>query len=109
MSAYLIATVRRVQDRKGLEEYWSRVGPTFEGTGAKPLAVYTQFKMMEGDGPVEGVVLVEFPNVETAQQWYSGPGYQIAKRYREGAADIELILVEGGAVTDPRQRMPQIS
>lgn len=108
MPAYLIATVRHVRDRKGLEEYWSRVGPTFEGTSAKPMAVYTQFRKLEGVGPVEGLVLVEFPDMKTAQQWYDSAGYQMAKSYREPAADIELLLVEGGAVTDPKLRMPQI-
>lgn len=109
MSAYLIATVRRVHDRKGLEAYWARVGPTFDGTGAKPLAVYTSFQMIEGDGPVQGIVLVEFRDAKTAQEWYDSSGYQMVKRYREGAADIELILVEGGAVTDPALRMPHIT
>ncbi len=108
MTAYLMAFVRRVHDRKGLETYWSKVGPTFEGTGAKPLSVYTPFELVEGDRPVEGVVLVEFPDVEAARSWYFGEAYQAVKALRDGAADIEIVIAEGGAVTAPELRMPHI-
>ena len=67
MSAYAIAYIRRVHDRKALEAYWATVGPTFAGTGAKPISVYAPFQHVECEGPVEGVVLVEFPNAEAAQ------------------------------------------
>jgi uncharacterized protein (DUF1330 family) len=108
MAAYVFATVRHVTNRQGLEDYWRHVGPTFAGTGAKPLAAYTPFTMLEGTGPVEGVVAIEFPDMQSARQWYESVGYQAAKKYREGAADIELILVEGGAVSAPELRMPHI-
>jgi uncharacterized protein (DUF1330 family) len=106
MPAYLIATVRSVKDRRGMEEYWSRAGATFEGSGAKPLAVYTPFTLLEGKGPVEGIVTIEFPDMEAARRWYGSATYQAVKQYREGAADIEVILVEGGVVAAPDQRMP---
>jgi uncharacterized protein (DUF1330 family) len=99
MPAYVIATIKSVNDRRNLEEYWSRAGETlFEGTGAKPLAIYTPFKLLEGKGPVEGVALIEFPDMESASRWYESAAYQALKQYRVGAADVEVILVDGGAV-----------
>jgi uncharacterized protein (DUF1330 family) len=47
--------------------------------------------------------------METAEGWYSSPGYQAAKEYREGAADIDLIFIEGGVVREPERRMPRLS
>ena len=38
MPAYVLATVKSVKDRRGMEEYWSRAGATFAGSGAKHLA-----------------------------------------------------------------------
>ena len=83
MPAYVIATIKSVNDRRGLEEYWSRAGGTlragltlFEGTGAKPLAIHTSFKLLEGNGPVEGVALLEFPDMESASLWYESAAYQ---------------------------------
>jgi uncharacterized protein (DUF1330 family) len=105
MPAYVIATTKGVNDRRGLEEYWSRAGVTFEGTGAKRLAIYTPFKLLEGKGPIEGVTLIEFPDMESASRWYESAAYQAVKQYRVGAADIELILVDGGAVA-AEDRMP---
>jgi uncharacterized protein (DUF1330 family) len=108
MTAYVMAFVRRVHDRKGLEAYWAHVAPTFEGTGAKPISVYTPFQLAEGEGPVESAVLVEFPHIEAARAWYFGDAYQAVKAYRDGAADIDLVIAEGGVVSDPALRMPQI-
>ncbi len=107
MPAYLFATVRNVKNRRGMEEYWSRAKATFEGFEAKHLASYTRFKLLEGKGPVEGTVGIEFPDMEAARRWYESPAYQAVKQYREGAADIEVILVDGGVVADPEQRMPR--
>ena len=73
MPAYLFATVKGVKDRRGMEEYWSRAGVSFEGSGAKHLAVYTPFKLLEGNGPVEGIVAIEFPDMEAARRWYESP------------------------------------
>ena len=108
MPAYLLAIVRSVKDRRSMEEYWSRAAATFEGSGAKPIAVYTSFRLLEGNGPVEGVVAIEFPDMEAASRWYHSAGHQAAKRYRDGAANIEVILVDGGVVSAPELRMPYI-
>ena len=105
MPAYLIAICRNVRERQGLEDYWANVGPTFEGVGTKPLAVYTPFEVLESTGPVEGVVLIEFPSMEAAKRWYERPAYQAVKRHRQSAAEFELILVDGGR-TPPSDRMP---
>ena len=73
MPAYLLATVESVKDRRRLEEYWSRVGATFEGYGAKHLAAYTPFKLLEGKGPIEGIAVIDFPDMEAARRWYESP------------------------------------
>jgi uncharacterized protein (DUF1330 family) len=105
MPAYLISICRSVSDRRGLEAYWANVAPSFEGVGTQPLAVYTPFEVLEpAAGPVEGVVLIEFPSMEAARRWYTSAEYQEAKRHRQGAAEFELILVDGGW-TPPAERM----
>jgi uncharacterized protein (DUF1330 family) len=105
MPAYLIAICRNVTDRKRLEDYWANVGPTFEGFGIKPLASYTPFEVLEPGGPVEGVVLIEFPSMETAKRWYTSAAYQEVKKQRQAGAEFEFILVDGGR-TPPAARMP---
>lgn len=106
MPAYLISLCRHVTDRKRLEDYWANVAPAFKGFDAKPLVAYAPFEVLEGDGSVRGVVLFEFPSMEEARNWYTSAAYREVKKRREGAANFDLILVEGGFVP-AAERMPE--
>lgn len=108
MPAYLIAICRGVSDRTRLEQYWAHARPTFEGFDAKLLAVYTQFRRLETRDPVEGVVMIEFPSMEVATRWYESPAYQEVRKYRIGAAEFEIVLVEAGLV-EAKNRMPHLT
>ena len=107
MPAYFIVLCRAVHDRGTLEEYWSAVPPTFQGFGAKHLAIYTPLTLLENLGhPLEGAVLIEFPDLATAKAWYESPAYQEVMKIRLDAADAEIFLIDGG-VTPSKERMPQ--
>ena len=93
MSAYVIALNRSVRDLQKLEAYWKESGPTLAGRGAKALSVYTPFTTLESIGPVEGIVLIEFPDMAAAKDWYESPAYQVAKQLREDAAEGEFLLL----------------
>lgn len=107
MPAYMIALNRGVHDRQKLEDYWKAAGPTFEGRGAKFLFVYTPLTPLESVGSLEGVVLIEFPDVAAAKAWYESPAYQKAKQDRDGAADAEFFIIDGGVVP-LEDRLPHI-
>jgi uncharacterized protein (DUF1330 family) len=79
--------------------YWKAAGPTFEGRGARFLSIYTQLAPLELTGSLEGVLLIEF--------WYESPAYQEAKRHRDGAADTEFSIIDGGLVP-LEERLPHI-
>jgi uncharacterized protein (DUF1330 family) len=107
MPAYMIALNRCVHDRQKLEAYWKAARPTFEGRGAKFLSSYTPLAPLELRGSLEGVVLIEFPDVAAAKAWYESPAYQEAIQLRDGAADAELFIVDGGFVP-LEDRLPHI-
>ena len=107
MPAYLISLCRYVTDRKRLEDYWAHVAPAFRGVIAKPLVAYTPFEILEGGG-VQGVVLFEFSSMEEARRWYNSAAYQDVKKLRDGAADFDLIIVDGGVVSASAERMPGV-
>src|SRR6201996_7179314 len=98
MPAYMIALNRNVHDREKLESYWRAAASTFEGRGAKFLSVYTPLAPLELMGSLEGVVLIEFPDVAAAKAWYESPDYQAARQHRLGAADTEFFIIDGGLV-----------
>jgi uncharacterized protein (DUF1330 family) len=107
MPAYMIALNRSVHDRRKLEDYWRAAGPTFEGRGAKFLSIYTPVEALELMGSIEGIVLIEFPDVAAAKAWYESPEYQQAKQHRDGAADTEFFIIDGGLVP-LTERLPHI-
>src|SRR5262245_24908438 len=107
MPAYMIALNTAVHDRQKLEEYWKASPATFKGFGSKALAVYTPLTRLEGTWPLEGVVVIEFPDVATAKRWYESPAYQELSRLRLSAADGEFFIVDGGVVP-AKDRLPHI-
>ncbi len=50
---------------------------------------------LEGPAARGRVVVVEFPTFERAQQFYNSPEYTAARALRAGAAEAQMILVEG--------------
>ena len=65
----------------------------------KVLAVYGAQEGLEGNPP-EGVVILEFPDRETAKEWYNGP-YGEAAKHRRAAADYRGVIVDGWDGTVP--------
>jgi hypothetical protein len=49
MPAYFVYICQEVIDRKELETYWAKIGPTLEGYQPRNLAAYTPFEQLEGD------------------------------------------------------------
>ena len=51
MPAYVIATTKGVNDRRGLDEYWSRAGVTFEGTRSQASGHLHAIQIAGGERP----------------------------------------------------------
>ena len=66
---------------------------------------HSRFLILEGHGPVEGVMVYEFPSREAARTWYDSVAYQEVRQHRKKGAKYLVILTEGG-VPPVEQRMP---
>ena len=62
--------------------------------GGRPLVRGGRFEAVEGVARARNVV-VEFDSFDAARAFYFSQEYQQAKALREGAANLEFILVEG--------------
>jgi uncharacterized protein (DUF1330 family) len=62
--------------------------------GGRALARGGRYEALEGKARVRNVVL-EFDSYDAARRYYHSEQYQAARALREGAAEIELVLVEG--------------
>lgn len=94
MAAYVIADVE-VLDPGGFETYRSQVGATIEKYGGKYLVRGGKTETLEGDFQPHRFVVLEFPTLERAREWYSSPEYRPLIALRQKAARTEVILVEG--------------
>ena len=94
MPAYVIFIREQTLDRTELEAYWAKVAATLEGVPMKVLSAYGPHVTLEG-AEVEGVVIAEFPSVESARQWYESPAYQAAAFHRHRGAIYRGLIVEG--------------
>ncbi len=62
--------------------------------GGRPLARGGRCEALEGKARARNVVL-EFDSYEAALAYFHSAEYQAARGLREGAAEIEMVLVEG--------------
>lgn len=94
MSSYLIAIRERLHDESSYEKYKNAAVPTLESLGAQTRVADGPFRVLEG-AAADGVYLIEFDSFDQAESWYESGEYQEAKRFRDGAVDYRIILVEG--------------
>ena len=90
---YWIARVD-VTEPAGYQGYVAANGAAFSKYGARFLVRGGNFEAPEGTPRARNVVL-EFPDYATALACYHSPEYAAAKAHRLGAAEAELLIIEG--------------
>lgn len=96
MAAYIIADVK-VSDPEKMaryREYSSRVGAQFK---AKFLVRGGDFEVLEGPWRPSRLVVIEFPDLDTARAFYTSQDYTHARSLREGAGIVSMVLVAGAS------------
>ncbi|ADJ44071.1 hypothetical protein AMES_2248 [Amycolatopsis mediterranei S699] len=75
-------------------EYLERIQATLDPYGGKFLVHGAPVQVREGDWP-GGLVLIEFPSLAAAHEWYDSPAYREILHLRADHIPGDLILVEG--------------
>lgn len=96
---YWIARVQ-VNDEDAYAQYAAAAGPAYAAYGGVLLVRGGPYEKLEGDARSRNVV-IEFPTYGEALDCYNSDAYQAARAYREDAADIDLIVIEGYAGPQP--------
>jgi uncharacterized protein (DUF1330 family) len=91
---YVIFT-EAVHDPAGLAEYAQKAAPAMAGRDFKPLVVADDHEVLEGEWHGTRTVILEFPSVEAANDWYRSPEYQAAVPIRQAAAECNAVIVAG--------------
>ncbi len=91
---FIVFTRDSTEDQVQLDRYGEAVGASFDGRPVTFHAAYGAHQVLEGP-PVEGVVILEFPDRAAAESWYFSPAYQEAAQHRFQGATYRAVLVEG--------------
>jgi uncharacterized protein (DUF1330 family) len=94
MPAYVIVETE-IHDPEQYEQYKAASPAAVTGGGGRFVARGGELAVLEGDWNPSRIVILEFPDLETAKAWYVSEGYQQAKALREGAAHLNMVAVQG--------------
>jgi uncharacterized protein (DUF1330 family) len=94
MPAYVLAEIE-ITNPEGYKEYTSHVPATIAKYGGRFVVRGGKAHALEGDWPERRRVLIEFPTVEAARQWWDSPEYEKPKAMRRAASNGRLLLLEG--------------
>ena len=84
-----------VTDPERYEQYKAAAESTIAATGGRYIVRGGEVEVLEGEGPTGRVVVVEFPTMQVALDWYRSSAYTQAKGMRDGAADACMYVVDG--------------
>ncbi len=96
MPAYGIARVT-VTDQAKYDEYKLLTPAAIAAYGGKFLVRGGDTETLEGSQENRRIIVLEFADIDTARAFYHSPEYQAAKAKREGAAEMEFLIVDGEA------------
>ena len=92
MPVYFIVQ-EQVRDAEALKEYGAKAAAA--RMSGRVLAVDDAPRAIEGEWHGDRVVILEFDDEASFQDWYDSPAYQEALQIRLGATDSRAALVKG--------------
>ncbi len=92
--AYVIAQAT-VTDPGQYEGYKALAGAAVAKYGGKYIVRGGATHLLEGDWAPPRLVILEFDSVEQAKRFYDSPEYRAAREQRQGAAAMDMLVVEG--------------
>ncbi|HEX2165634.1 MAG TPA: DUF1330 domain-containing protein, partial [Longimicrobiales bacterium] len=92
MAAYVIAHID-VKDPVRYEDYKKMVPPSIAKFGGRFIARGGPVEVLEGEWQPKRLVLVEFPTIEAAREWYASEDYRPARELRQATSNGDLIVI----------------
>lgn len=96
MSAYVISEVELL-DADAARQYMRHAEASIADYDGKYLVRGADADVVEGEATRRKMVIVEFPSMRRAREWYASPAYAEALRFRNTALKRKLTFVDGVA------------
>ena len=94
MPAYFIARVD-VTDKAQFDQYTALIPPIVARFNGKVLVRSDDVVTLEGESEDRLMVVIEFPSVSDAEEFYHCDEYEKAIQVRRGAATAQMLVVPG--------------
>src|SRR5215212_4706828 len=98
MPAYIIVEVY-IDNPLAYEEYKKLTPASIATYDGKFIVRGGKTESLEGNWNPERIVVLEFPSVERAKEWWASEEYAPAKKIRQTNARTKMIVVEGTAAS----------
>jgi uncharacterized protein (DUF1330 family) len=94
MAGYVIVDTH-ITDPDAAAQYRTLSGPSVERHGGHFIVRGGPFRVLEGSWQPARLVIIQFPSVDAAQEWYDSADYAEARAVRADAGEFRLVVVEG--------------
>jgi uncharacterized protein (DUF1330 family) len=94
VAAYVIYQ-GEVIDAERYDEYKTKAAASIVAAGGRYLVRGGDVEVLEGDAPAGRTVVLEFPTMRAALDWYRGEEYTAIRKIREDAARARMYVVDG--------------
>lgn len=94
MTHYIVARIA-IHDRERYAQYEAGFMPIFAEHGGQILAVNDAPEVLEGPPDTRRLVVLAFPDRDSALKWAGSAEYQEIARHRLAASKGEIVITEG--------------
>ena len=95
MAAYVTFEMTELADAAAFDDYRKRVPAVVAQYDGKYVVRGGKIEMLEGGWSPKRLVIIEFPSIERALEWYRSPEYAPLKALRQRGARANIIVAEG--------------
>jgi len=95
MTTYCLFQNLKITDPEKMEEYVEQVKPVTESFGEKYVVSGGDVDLKEGAWGPTWPVLITFPTMQQAQDWYTSEAYRPLKELRESAGEFSAVFIKG--------------
>jgi uncharacterized protein (DUF1330 family) len=94
MPAYIIVETD-IHDPEQYERYKEASPGAVAAAGGRWLVRGGEMAVLEGEWTPKRLVMIEFEDLDAAKRFYTSPDYEEAKKLRAGAANLNMVAVQG--------------
>jgi uncharacterized protein (DUF1330 family) len=94
MAGYIVVQIT-VHDALQYERYKQLAAHSLAAYGGRYIVRGGAAETLEGSWLPKRLVIIAFPSVERAREWWHSPDYAEGKALRHAVASSEMLLVEG--------------